>query len=132
MIGLDTNILVRYLVQDHKEQSALAAKLIEGLSSHSPGFITCIALCELNWVLKSCYKVSKTERLSILDKILSIPVFEVEHYNCCLKALHSYKEGGADYSDYLIAQIALQEGCSAVATFDKKAAEDKIFELLVE
>ena len=121
MIALDTNILVRYIVQDNKIQAQKATKAIESLTPEMPAFISCIVLCEVNWVLKSVYKISKKDRIKALQNILSVAVFNIERLESCLKALKLYEAGPADFSDYLIQQIAWKEGCESVLTFDKKA-----------
>jgi len=78
MMALDTNVLVRYIVQDDKEQAHKASALIERLSSDNQAFISCIVLCEVNWVLRSAYKISKQESAAVLKRILSVSVFDVE------------------------------------------------------
>ncbi len=121
MIALDTNVLIRYLVQDDKTQAQKANRLIEALTPDTPAFISCIVLCEVNWVLESAYKIKKKERLEALRGIVSVAVFAMEHLDACLKALKLTESGPADFSDYLISQIAQQEGYETVLTFDKKA-----------
>jgi predicted nucleic-acid-binding protein len=126
--ALDTNVLARYIVQDDKAQAKKAAKVIEALQPETPAFISCIVLCELNWVLQSGYKVSKEERVSALQGILTASVFAIERLEICLKALRLYEVGQADYSDYLIQQIAKQEGYGTVLTFDKNAQKSDGFQ----
>ena len=121
MIALDTNVLVRYIVQDHKSQAAKATAAIERLSAENPAFISCIVLCEINWVLTTAYKIPKVSCLETMTKILAIAVFDIERLEACLVALKRYETGKADFSDYLIQQIAHQEGYDTVLTFDKKA-----------
>jgi predicted nucleic-acid-binding protein len=82
----------------------------------------------LNWVLKTAYKISKSERVATLQKILSIPVFEIEQLDCCLKALRSYEKGPADFSDYLIQQIGERHGYRILLTFDQKASRETGFQ----
>jgi predicted nucleic-acid-binding protein len=132
MFALDTNILVRYIVQDDVEQSAIANSIIDGLNPDNSAFIACVVLCELNWVLKSGYKISKEQAIEILEKIITIPVFDIEHFDCCLKALKSYKNGQADFSDYLILEIATLNGYKAVMTFDKNALKSDGFQNIKE
>ncbi len=126
--ALDTNVLARYIVQDDKEQAKKAAKIIEALQPDAPAFISCIVLCELNWVLQSGYKVSKEERIVALERILTAAVFAIERLEICIKALRLYKAGQGDYSDYLIQQIAKQEGYATVLTFDKNAQKSEGFQ----
>lgn len=128
MIGLDTNVLVRYIIQDDTKQAAKATALVEGLTSEEPGFISCIVLCELNWVLKSAYQVEKAQSISVIKKILSAAVFEIENLDCCMKALRAYEAGRADFSDYIIRELAIKAGCSAVVTFDNVALVSEGFE----
>ncbi len=127
MIACDTNVLVRYIVQDDKPLALKASRFIESLTSDDPGFIGTIVLCELNWVLKSAYKIPKSARLSTLENILSVSVFEIEDSDLCIKALRAYKTGKADFSDYLIREGALRAGCVSIATFDKDALKEKYF-----
>jgi len=127
MVALDTNVLVRFLTQDDKNQSAKASRVIEGLTSQSPAFISCLVLCEVNWVLKSAYGCSKSEIVVIIDQILAMAVFHVERASECRKALKLYDAGAADFSDYLILKIAEAEGYDSVLTFDKKALKTKGF-----
>ena len=74
MIGLDTNVLVRFLVQDDPAQSALAAQLVEGrCHPDSPGLINRIVLCELVWVLESCYRYSRFQIVDVLECFIHVP-----------------------------------------------------------
>ncbi|MDH5723723.1 MAG: type II toxin-antitoxin system VapC family toxin [Alphaproteobacteria bacterium] len=130
MFALDTNILVRYIVQDDKAQARKAAKIIEGLSADNPAFISCIVLCEINWVLKSAYKTVKQERLEVLQNLLSIPVFDIEQLESCMRALKCYQSGKADFSDYLIQDIGRAHGYDMVLTFDKNAQKSQGFKSL--
>jgi|688.fasta_scaffold688200_2 predicted nucleic-acid-binding protein len=127
MLALDTNVLVRYLVQDDAVQSAKAAQAIEALTPNHPGFISCIVLCEVNWVLKTAYKLGKKERIEILQRILSVSVFEIERLACCAKALRRYGQELADFSDYLIHEIAKEAGYPTVLTFDANAQKSEGF-----
>lgn len=127
MIALDTNVLVRYIVQDNIAQAQKATKAIEALTPDMPAFISCIVLCEINWVLKSVYKISKKDRLKALQNILTVAVFDIERLESCLKALKLYETGPTDFSDYLIQQIAWMEGYETVLTFDKKAQKSSGF-----
>jgi len=128
MYALDTNVLIRYLVQDDKEQAEKAAYYIERLTLGVRAFISCIVLCEVNWVLKTAYKISKDARIATLKKILSIAAFDIEHTPCCAKALKHYEKGQADFSDYLIQEIARVNGYATLLTFDEKAQRNPGFQ----
>lgn len=127
MLALDTNVLVRYVVQDDKAQANLATKAVESLTPDAPAFIPCIVLCEFNWVLQSAYGISKKDRIAALQKILSVAVFSIEQLDACLQAVRLYETGPADFSDYLIRQISKKEGCEVVLTFDKNALKSESF-----
>ena len=128
MYALDTNVLVRYIVQDDQEQAQKAANAIERFTSEDRAFISCIVLCEVNWVLRTAYKLPKEECLTTLRKIVSVASFDVERIECCTKALKRHEKGLADFSDYLIQEIARYEGYDTVLTFDAKAQKDVGFQ----
>lgn len=103
MIGLDTNILVRYLTKDDEQQWQQAVNLIQ---ENQPGFLANIVLCELVWVLRGGnYGFSKNEIIQTLEAMLHSAAFEFESRSTVDQALQRYKQGGADFSDYLIGVI---------------------------
>lgn len=121
MIGIDTNVLVRYLVQDDPEQSAQSTLLIEQeCNLSSPGYLSNIVLCELVWVLTGAYKYDKNLVIEVMEQILVTTELLVENENVVRKAINDYKIGSADFSDYLIVNNNQQSGCSKTYTFDKK------------
>ena len=122
MIGLDTNVLVRYLVQDDDAQSVLASRLIEEtISIDNPGYITLISLVEVVWVLHSCYSVNKSKLCTMIRMILETKQFLVEQSESCYRALKLFEDGNGDFSDALIVTCGKDVGCSETMTFDKKA-----------
>ena len=128
MIGLDTNVLVRFIVQDDPKQSRIATKLIEtGLSVSDRGFISSIVLCEVVWVLKRCYCQSKDSLLLVIKTILETEVFEVEHRDCAWRAYYDFDEGQADFSDYYLARINKACGAPFTVTFDEGAQKHRLF-----
>jgi predicted nucleic-acid-binding protein len=130
VIGIDTNVLVRYLAQDDAKQTTLATRFIEGLSSDTPGFITTVCLVELVWVMQSCYRASKPEVVGILNLILRTRQFVVENAETVIKATALFSSTRADFSDCLIDQSANRAGCSHTVTFDKVAAKIGSMQLL--
>lgn len=128
MIGLDTNVLVRHFLQDDPIQGAKAKRAIARLTPENRGFIATAVLCELVWVLKSTYKIPKSQCIALLEHILASSDFEVEHTNLCWRALSEYASSKADFCDYLIREIAIASGCSVVLTFDKAALNSPGFE----
>lgn len=122
MIGIDTNVLVRYLVQDDRVQSLQASKLIEEvISVDKPGFITLITLVEVVWVLKSCYGINKTELCSMIKMVLETKQLLIEQTESCYRALRVFESSNGDFSDALIVTVSKYSGCSETVTFDKKA-----------
>ena len=127
MIGLDTNILVRYLTKDDEKQWKQAAEIIE---RGEQCFVANIVLCELVWVLRgNPYQFNREEISNTIDLMLQCSVFELENRSVVYQALQRFKQGSADFSDYLIGAIAQDYGCSSTATFDRKLRSEKGFDL---
>ena len=123
MIGLDTNVLVRYIMQDDTKQSALANKLIEGLTEDSPGYLSLVAIVEMVWVLESAYELTRQQVSAALRNLLSVNVFKVERVAVVASALRTYAEGTADVADCLIERSSALAGCRCTMTFDRAAAK---------
>lgn len=127
MIGLDTNILVRYLTKDDEKQWSQAAAIIE---RGEQCFVANIVLCELVWVLRSQpYQFSKEEISNTIELMLQCSTFELENRSVVYQALQRFKQGSADFSNYLIGAIAQHSGCTSTATFDRKLRSEKGFDL---
>ena len=131
MIGLDTNVLVRYVTQDDAKQAAAATKLFEHtLSTEGPGFVCLVTLCELAWVLADCYDAEKARIVAVIDGLLASRQIVVEEPERVWKALRAWEESPADFSDALVGEIVAANGCDKVVTFDKAASRLARFELL--
>lgn len=131
MRGLDTNVLVRYMVQDDPRQSRIASRFIEsGCSAEVPAFIGHIVLCELVWVLTGAYEYPKGRVVQALEQILRIAQLRVEEPQLVWQALVDYRSEEADFSDHLLARSNLKRGCEHTVTFDKSAARALGFTLL--
>jgi predicted nucleic-acid-binding protein len=123
MIGLDTNVLVRYIAQDDPRQAARAVHLIENECSEArPGFVTSVALAELVWVLEECYGSDKPAVVTIVQRILRARQLVVEEAETVWKALRMFETSRADFADCLIDRIGAAHECEYTATFDKGAA----------
>lgn len=128
MIGLDTNILVRFLVQDDPEQSARARALIEkAIDSETPCFVSDIVLCEMVWVLERSYKTRRFDIGRILGHLLRARHLTFTSLERLFAALESYHAGNGDFADYLIQEHSRAEGCEAIATFDGDLLEEPGF-----
>ena len=131
MIGLDTNILVRYLTQDDQEQAKKAVKLIESnLSQKQSMFINNIVFCELIWVLERGYKYSKQQIASAIRILLSAQEFAFEQLDSLWIALDKYEKDKIDFSDALIGELNKSYKCTHTYSFDTKASKISNFELL--
>ncbi len=130
MIGLDTNILVRYIAQDDAVQSPKAAALMEQLSETEPGFISLVSIVELVWVMQGCYAATRAETVAILDKLLRVRTLSVENADVVFKAVRSYAGSSADFADCLIERSAHHANCTRTMTFDQKAAKTAGMHLL--
>ena len=131
MIGLDTNVLIRYIVQDDPNQAKIATRLIESkCTSDTPGYISFIVLVEVVWVLARAYGYSRDVIFKVLQQILSTAELMVENHTIAWLALSSYQNGSSNYSDCLVGRIHQEKGCETTVTFDKKAARIGTFQLL--
>ena len=123
MIGIDTNVIVRYIVQDDPKQAKAATKLIEqSCSPDNPGFINQIVMCEIVWVLKRNYKLDKASICQVIEQIIRTDRIVIEDIQLVWKALETFKETKADFADCLLGQRNLQAGCRYTATLDDAAS----------
>ena len=131
MIGLDTNILVRYFAQDEPRQSKVARELLENkLTREGPGHITVIVLAEFAWVLKRLYHGTRTEIAEAIEGLLSASTINIENKRLVRNVLRAYSTSKAEFSDCLVAQANLDAGCEFTFTFDREASKMHGFRLL--
>lgn len=130
MIGIDTNLLVRYITQDGPAASVTTRHLERECTLAQPGFICLIVLCELVWVLARAYRYDRQTIAAILGRLLTTAEFEVEQAALAWQALDEYRVGPADFSDYLIGQVARTHDAAPVHTLDRNAAKGPNFILL--
>jgi predicted nucleic-acid-binding protein len=123
MIGLDTNVLVRYIMQDGAKQAAKATRLVEGLTAQEPGFIALVSVVELVWVLSSSYDLDRGQIVQALDVILRSKQLVVDQAEHVVRAQRAYRAGNADFADCLIERTAVAAGCAKTMTFDVAAAK---------
>jgi predicted nucleic-acid-binding protein len=131
MIGLDSNVLVRYLVQDDPDQARTAAELLENQCSvDEPGFVNAITLVELVWVLERSYHYTRAQIAPVLEDLLTSADLTFEHAASAWDALQSYRSGNIGFADLLIGRINRFHGCRTTKTFDRKASRSKDFEAM--
>jgi predicted nucleic-acid-binding protein len=124
MIGLDTNVLVRYLTQDDPIQSPQATRLIEQkLSEANPGFVSVVAIAETVWVLERAYGFPAREIATALENVLQADALVIENEPEVFTAMIALKDGRGSFSDALIAALGAKAGCRRTLTFDRKAAK---------
>jgi predicted nucleic-acid-binding protein len=127
VIGLDTNVVVRYLVQDDPDQSASA--LIEGLTETAPGYLSLVTVVELYWVLRRAYKVEASRCAELLEGLLDARELRVDQ-DAVVRAALTASRSGFDFADVVIAGLGRAAGCDSTVTFDHRAARNGVMELL--
>jgi len=128
MIALDTNVLVRFLVEDDPKQSRQAARLIEkAVASGEPLFISDIVMCETVWVLGSAYGFSRADIAGALANLLRAKSVVFASTDRLASALEAYRGGKGDFADYLIREQAHAHGADQVATFDRALLKEPGF-----
>jgi predicted nucleic-acid-binding protein len=131
LIGIDTNVLVRYLTQDDPAQARkvdtfLTATLEDGDRLH----VDDIVLCEVVWVLRAAYRLGKPAIAGALEKIMNTAMFSFEDRELLQAALTDYLAGPGDFSDYLIGRRNSRAGCEHTVTFDGPLNKESHFMLL--
>lgn len=131
MIAVDTNILVRFLVNDDAEEATLVYKrLKQAEETQETLYISSAVILELIWVLEAAYNISRANILKSLALLITMPVFKFEDITALQNFLPEAENSSYDLSDLLIAYSAKGAACEHVLTFDKKASKHELFELL--
>ncbi|MBK5298543.1 MAG: type II toxin-antitoxin system VapC family toxin [Vicinamibacteria bacterium] len=131
MTGVDTNVLVRYLLQDDGPQARLANRFFDELvASGDRCAIGVVVLCELVWVLRGAYGVDRKAVVTTIDRLLSVGQIELIDRDIIVAALARYRRGPGDFADYVISESNRHAGCAATVTFDKKLQREPAFQLL--
>jgi predicted nucleic-acid-binding protein len=130
LIGIDTNVLVRYIMQDDVSQAELAGRFFNSLDTSDPGFISLVTLAELGWVLGRSFKLKRLKIVHAQEKLLNSEQLMVELDPLVREALELFQQGNADFADCLIAKCSEAAGCDSVVTFDRKAAKSLRMKLL--
>ena len=131
MIGLDTNVLVRYIVRDDQRQAEAATRLIElRCTPDDPGLINRIVLCELVWVLSRGYGYDRQLVARVVRRILSVQEFRVDGAESAWRAISLFEQGKADFADYLIGLSNHDEKAEVTFTFDRTAGESGLFKMV--
>lgn len=131
MIGIDTNVLVRYLVRDDEFQFEKARRLIKHeIVAGRQVLVSQLVMLETEWVLRSRYSLSKTKIVSVFSGLLNAMDIQIEDEATIEAAIYVWKESSADFADCLIGAKNRQLSCNATATFDERAAKLPTFALV--
>jgi predicted nucleic-acid-binding protein len=131
MIGLDTNVLIRYLAQDDPVQSPRATELIERkLTEANPGFVSVLAIAEAVWVLERSYRLAPEQIAATIERMLEADTLLVDHEQEVFTAMTALNEGHGSFADALIGALGASAGCSHTVTFDQKALKLQNFKPL--
>jgi predicted nucleic-acid-binding protein len=128
MIGLDTSVLVRYIVEDDPRWSKAASEFIDGgLTEDSPGYVNVIVLAELAWTLRTAYDFTREKIAAVIEELLQSSSFKIAEENSVYKALLKSNNTGAGFADCLIAELNAAAGVTATYAIDKRAVRGEIF-----
>lgn len=131
MIGLDTNVLIRYIVRDDEAQADAATRLIESrCTEDEPGFVNLVVLCEISWVLARGYKYDRETVAQVIRGLLSAAELAVDQSETAWRALTAFEAGRADFADYVIGAHNRGEQAHPTYTFDRSAATHPDFMLI--
>ncbi|MCC6002272.1 MAG: type II toxin-antitoxin system VapC family toxin [Pararhodobacter sp.] len=122
MTGLDTNVIVRFLMKDDAEQAALATEVFAEFTTAAPGFVCREVLVELVWVLQKIYRLPRTDISDAIEGLLGARELVMEAADRVAIAVDRYRKGGPGFADQMIALAGQGAGCQATVTFDRKAA----------
>jgi predicted nucleic-acid-binding protein len=131
MVGLDTNVILRYLLQDDPKQAIRANHIVDHvLSGRNPGFISLVTILEIVWVLRSLLKQTPTEIATHLEHLLAADSLEVQNEQQVFEAAYAVKRGVGEFEDALIGALNAWAGCPHTLTFDKRALRMPYFQLI--
>jgi predicted nucleic-acid-binding protein len=131
MIGLDTNLVVRFLVQDDVAQAALASEVFASLTSDRPGFIGLVVLAEVSWVLARAYKAGREDIAAAIEGLLRSEEIIIENTEAAYRALAVFRKARTvAFADALIAETARLAGADETLTFDRRAASETAMRLV--
>lgn len=119
MIALDTNVLVRFLVEDDPDQTQRAQKVLQrAVDTDTTCYVSEVVMCEIVWVLETCYKFRRNEITGVLERLIRARHLAFSSLDRLARALQSYRSGQGDFADYVIREHARTAGCESVVTFD--------------
>ena len=131
MTGLDTNVLLRYLLQDDPKQARQANQIIDRqLTEQNPGFVNLATVLEIVWVLRSLLKRSPSQIAAHIEHLLAADSLEVQNEQQVFEATFALKRGTGEFEDALIGALNVWAGCSRTLTFDRETARLPYFQVM--
>ncbi len=122
MIGVDTNVLLRFLVDDHPEQNRLARAFLSERDARDPIFVCAVTLAETVWLLSRGLGYSTKDIRQLISELLASEGVVMEHAERLGMLLASDVTIQADIAGYLIAWAGSAAGARGTLTFDRRAA----------
>jgi predicted nucleic-acid-binding protein len=129
--ALDSNVLLRYLVNDEPRQTGISERIFEECRrTEEPLFITVLVLCETVWVLDRVYRQSKAQIIEAIEPLFTMDFLRFEHERSVRRAFDEFRHSRADLPDYIIGEIAAAAGCRDTVTFDRALKNSPGFTIL--
>lgn len=129
MIGLDTNVLVRYLTQDDRAQAERASRVIESAAAGEL-FVSAVVVCELVWVLEEAYDHTRDEIGGVIERLLLTGQFAFDDKDLLWNALADYRRGRGDFADHVIGHLGERAGSTETVTFDRALKASRLFRVI--
>lgn len=123
MTGIDTNVLVRYIMQDDPRQAMAASAFLDSLSKENPGFVGLVTVAEVCWVLMRRYKLNRDQLAGAMDWLINAASVQLENQKMVADALLLFEETNADFADCLVSLSAKAAGCASIVTFDLRSSK---------
>jgi predicted nucleic-acid-binding protein len=129
--ALDTNVLLRYIVEDDPAQARRASSIIEDAQKQGERlFLPLLVMCETEWVLDRRYRQTRRAIADGIDQLLDARVFQVEQAALLRACVSRYRTGKASLADYVIGAVAEKAGCDTTVTFDRDLEGCELFQVL--
>ena len=124
MIGIDTNVLLRFLLKDDARQSARALRFMrDELTAKQPGYVSLVTLLEIVWVLDSLYGVSAEQQMAVVEDLLAVEALEIAERAAIARAVAASRDRRANFQDCLVAILGEAAGCTSTVTLNTGAAK---------
>ncbi len=130
MLGVDTNVLVRLFAGDDQKQAEIACSTLSNLSQKF--VIHPVVICELVWVLSAAYEYKKSDIIKVISNLVRVENFIILDKETVQAAIELYSSTNMDFADAYIGHANKNAGCTSSITFDKKAAQSSLYEVILE